>query len=86
MQGGGPFKDAVAGAGDAACRATSASRCRKNSPRWATTDDDFAAHIDFKLRDIVRAEQKKHGMVTDGHPTAALLDKMGVNDAVAPRR
>ena len=38
----------------------------------------FSAHIDFKMRDFVRAEQKKHGLVTDGHPTAALLDRMGV--------
>jgi len=38
----------------------------------------FTAHIDFKMRDFVRAEQKKHGLVTDGHPNAALLDKMGV--------
>ena len=38
----------------------------------------FSAHIDFKMRDFVRAEQKKHGLVTDGHPNAALMDKMGV--------
>lgn len=38
----------------------------------------FSAHIDFKMRDFVRAEQKKHGLVTDGHPNAALLDRMGV--------
>ena len=38
----------------------------------------FSAHIDFKMRDFVRAEQQKHGLVTDGHPNAALLDKMGV--------
>ena len=38
----------------------------------------FSAHIDFKMRDFVRAEQKKHGLVTDGHPNAALMEKMGV--------
>jgi lytic murein transglycosylase len=38
----------------------------------------FSAHIDFKMRDFVRAEQKKHGLVTDGHPNAALLDRMGI--------
>jgi membrane-bound lytic murein transglycosylase B len=38
----------------------------------------FSAHIDFNMRDFVRAEQKKHGLVTDGHPNAALLDKMGI--------
>jgi hypothetical protein len=38
----------------------------------------FSAHIDFKMRDFVRSEQKKHGLVTDGQPNAALMDKMGV--------
>ena len=38
----------------------------------------FSAHIDFKMRDFVRAEQAKHGMLPDGHPTPALLDRMGV--------
>jgi lytic murein transglycosylase len=38
----------------------------------------FSAHIDFKMRDFVRAEQKKYGLVTDGHPNTALLDKMGI--------
>jgi lytic murein transglycosylase len=38
----------------------------------------FSAHIDFKMRDFVRAEQKKHGLPPDGHPTAILLDRMGV--------
>jgi lytic murein transglycosylase len=38
----------------------------------------FSAHIDFNMRDFVRAEQKKHGLVPDGHPNAALLDRMGV--------
>jgi peptidoglycan hydrolase-like protein with peptidoglycan-binding domain len=38
----------------------------------------FTAHIDFKMRDFVRAEQKKHGLVTDGHPNAALMEKMGL--------
>jgi lytic murein transglycosylase len=38
----------------------------------------FTAHIDFKMRDFVRAEQKKYGLVTDGQPNALLLDRMGV--------
>jgi membrane-bound lytic murein transglycosylase B len=38
----------------------------------------FTAHIDFKMRDFVRAEQKKHGLVTDGHPNRVLLQKMGL--------
>ena len=38
----------------------------------------FTAHIDFKMRDFVRAEQRKYGLVTDGQPNALLLDRMGV--------
>jgi lytic murein transglycosylase len=38
----------------------------------------FSGHIDFKMRDFVRAEQKKHGLVTDGQPNTVLLDRMGV--------
>jgi hypothetical protein len=30
------------------------------------------------MRDFVRAEQKKHGLVTDGHPNPALMEKMGL--------
>jgi membrane-bound lytic murein transglycosylase B len=41
----------------------------------------FTAHIDFKMRDFVRTEQKKYGLLTDGHPTPTLLDKMGVKRA-----
>jgi membrane-bound lytic murein transglycosylase B len=39
---------------------------------------DFEGHVDFDLRDNVRAEQAKFGMVPDGNPTAMFLDKLGV--------
>jgi lytic murein transglycosylase len=39
---------------------------------------DFEGHVDFDLRDNIRTEQTKFGMVPDGNPTAALLDKLGV--------
>lgn len=39
---------------------------------------EFEGHIDFDIRDYIRAEQKKHGMVPDGNPTLALLEKIGV--------
>ncbi len=39
---------------------------------------DFEGHIDFDLRDNIRAEQKKFGMLPDGTPTAVLLEKLGV--------
>ena len=44
----------------------------------------FTAHIDFKMRDFVRAEQKKHGLVTDGQPNAALMEKMGLKPTRRP--
>jgi len=40
--------------------------------------NEFEGHIDFDLRDNIRAEQKKIGMLPDGTPTAALLDRLGV--------
>ena len=40
---------------------------------------DFEGHIDFDLRDNIRSEQKKFGMLPDGNPTAQLLEKLGVN-------
>jgi lytic murein transglycosylase len=39
---------------------------------------DFEGHVDFDLRDNIRAEQSKFGMVPDGNPTAAFLDRLGV--------
>ena len=41
--------------------------------------NDFEGHVDFDLRDNIRAEQKKHDMVPDGNPTPALLQKLGLN-------
>jgi len=40
--------------------------------------NDFEGHVDFDLRDNIRAEQAKFGMVPDGNPTVALLDRLGV--------
>jgi membrane-bound lytic murein transglycosylase B len=39
---------------------------------------DFEGHVDFDLRDNVRTEQAKLGMVPDGNPTAAFLEKLRV--------
>ena len=41
------------------------------------TVNDFEGHIDFDLRDNIRREQQKRGMVPDGNPTRALLDGLG---------
>ena len=40
--------------------------------------NEFEGHIDFDLRDNIRAEQKKLGMLPDGNPTPLLLDRLGV--------
>ena len=40
--------------------------------------NDFEGHIDFDLRDNIRAEQNKLGMLPDGNPTVALLARLGV--------
>jgi membrane-bound lytic murein transglycosylase B len=39
---------------------------------------DFEGHVDFDLRDNIRAEQVKFGMVPDGNPTEVFLEKLGV--------
>jgi membrane-bound lytic murein transglycosylase B len=40
--------------------------------------NDFEGHIDFDLRDNIRAEQKKSGLLPDGNPTALLMQRLGV--------
>jgi lytic murein transglycosylase len=40
--------------------------------------NNFTAHIDFDLRDSIRSEQVKFGMRPDGHPTRALLERLGI--------
>jgi membrane-bound lytic murein transglycosylase B len=39
---------------------------------------DFEGHFDFDLRDAIRDMQVKFGMRPDGHPTPALLDRLGI--------
>ena len=40
--------------------------------------DDVTGHFDFELRDAVRELQTRFGMVADGHPSRAFLDRLGV--------
>jgi membrane-bound lytic murein transglycosylase B len=40
--------------------------------------NEFDGHVDFDLRDNIRTEQTKFGMVPDGNPTAAFLERLGV--------
>lgn len=39
---------------------------------------DFTAHFDFELRDAVREQQKRFGMIPDGYPGRAFLGRMGI--------
>ncbi len=50
---------------------------QKKLKEFGHTVNDLEGRIDFDLRDAVRIEQAKHGMVPDGHATAALLEKIG---------
>jgi membrane-bound lytic murein transglycosylase B len=38
--------------------------------------NDFQAHIDFDLRDAIRIEQSRFGMVPDGNPTPEFLRRL----------
>jgi len=40
--------------------------------------EDFTGHLDFDLRDAVRNLQQRFGMIPDGHPSRAFLDRVGV--------
>ena len=40
---------------------------------------DFDGHFDFDLRDAVRDQQSRFGMIPDGHPSRAFLDRAGVH-------
>jgi lytic murein transglycosylase len=40
--------------------------------------NDFEGHIDFDLRDNIRAEQAKHDLVPDGNPTLAFMQTLGM--------
>jgi membrane-bound lytic murein transglycosylase B len=39
---------------------------------------DFDGHFDFDLRDVIRKRQQSFGMIPDGHPSRAFLDRLGV--------
>jgi hypothetical protein len=39
---------------------------------------DFAGRLDFDQRDAIRELQARFGMVPDGQPTSALMQRLGV--------
>ncbi|MGD0025927.1 MAG: lytic murein transglycosylase, partial [Xanthobacteraceae bacterium] len=41
--------------------------------------EDFTGHFDFQLRDDIRQIQRGFAMIPDGHPSRALLERIGVH-------
>ena len=78
MNGGAADQGGVAGRRPPALARRAHRLAEKTCPRSATRCNDFEGHIDFDLRDNIRAEQDKLGMLPDGNPTAAFLEKLGV--------
>ena len=39
---------------------------------------DFEGHLDFDLRDAVREQQRRFGMISDGHPGRIFLRRLGI--------
>jgi len=39
---------------------------------------EFEGHLDFDLRDALRDQQRRFGMIPDGHPSRAILERLGV--------
>jgi hypothetical protein len=77
LQGGGPIK-AKWPADDRQLSRDARIALQKKLAALGYKVSDFEGHIDFDLRDNIRAEQKKLGMVPDGNPTAALLLRLGL--------
>ena len=78
LAGGGPFKGAWP-ADDRPLSRDARIALQKKLAALGYKVTDFEGHVDFDLRDNIRAEQKKFGMVPDGNPTPALLEKLGIN-------
>lgn len=77
MNGGAPIK-AVWPADDRPLAREARIALQKRLSALGYTVKEFEGRIDFDLRDNIRTEQAKHGMVPDGNPTPALLEKIGV--------
>jgi peptidoglycan lytic transglycosylase B len=77
MQGGAPIKAAWP-ANDRPLSRDARIALQKKLAELGHKVTDFEGHVDFDLRDNIRAEQVKLGMVPDGNPTALLLERLGV--------
>ncbi|HVV61119.1 MAG TPA: lytic murein transglycosylase [Pseudolabrys sp.] len=77
MQGGAPIKAAWP-ANDRPLSRDARIALQKKLAALGYKVTDFEGHVDFDLRDNIRAEQAKLGMVADGNPTPLLLERLGV--------
>jgi lytic murein transglycosylase len=78
MKGGAPIKTAWP-ADDRPLSRDARVALQKKLARLGYKVNEFDGHIDFDLRDNIRAEQVKFGMVPDGNPTARLLEKLDLS-------
>jgi membrane-bound lytic murein transglycosylase B len=77
MHGGGPFRAAWPKADPQLSRDARIALQRKMAALGYKIGD-FAGRLDFDQRDAIRDIQMKFGMTPDGHPTPALLERLGV--------
>lgn len=77
MQGGAPIKAAWP-ANDRPLSRDARIALQKKLAALGYKVTDFEGHVDFDLRDNIRAEQAKLGMAPDGNPTPLLLERLGV--------
>ena len=77
MHGGGPIR-ATWPPGDRPLSRDARVALQKKFAALGYKVNEFDGHVDFDLRDQIRIEQKKAGMVPDGAPTTALLERLGV--------
>jgi membrane-bound lytic murein transglycosylase B len=76
IAGGGPIRGAWP-AGDHQLSREARIALQKKLAERGYKVNEFEGHVDFDLRDNIRSEQVKFGMVPDGTPTTALLEKLG---------
>jgi lytic murein transglycosylase len=77
MRGGGPFRAAWPKDDPQLSRDARIALQRKLASLGYAVKD-FAGRLDFDQRDAIREVEARYGMVPDGHPTPALLARLGI--------
>jgi len=78
LAGGGPFKTRWP-ADDRPLSREARIALQKKLAALGYKVNDFQGHVDFDLRDNIRQEQARFGMVPDGNPTPALLQRLDID-------